>query len=99
MMQQLQLYPSLGQDTQSLRDTLLRIIEQRNNIDVPTLNNLTTFFPFGFRHVRKVPTGSADIVTGEDRLGDINYDTDYLYLVVPDGSTGIEWGRLELEKW
>jgi hypothetical protein len=67
------------------------ITKERRN-DVADFDNLKNVFMSG-RKVGKIPTSPTDIdVT--DRVGDFNYDPDYIYLCVDDG--GAEWRRTSL---
>lgn len=63
--------------------------------DVSDFANLKNVFIAG-RKVGKIPTGSAD-TTDTDRIGDFNYDADYMYLCVDDN--GATWRRATLRSW
>lgn len=63
--------------------------------DIDNFNNLKNIF-MGGRKVGKFPTGSSDI-EATDRIGDFNYDADYLYICVDD--SGAAWRRVILGSW
>lgn len=63
--------------------------------DIEDFNNLSNIFMRG-RKVGKIPTGSTD-VAATDRLGDFNYDANYLYLCVDN--SGAVWRRITLGSW
>lgn len=63
--------------------------------DVEQFNNLSNVFMSG-RKVGKIPTGSSD-VAATDRVGDFNYDVNYLYLCVDN--SGATWRRITLGSW
>jgi hypothetical protein len=71
------------------------ILKERSN-DINDFNNLQNIFMRG-RKVGKIPTGSADI-SADDRLGDFNYNNNYLYIVV-DNAGSAEWRRVSLSSW
>jgi hypothetical protein len=84
------------EDTKS--DTLLRFcqdIARTREEDIEDFNNLTNTFMRG-RKVGKIPTGSSDVASA-DRIGDFNYDADYLYICVDD--SGAAWRRITLGSW
>lgn len=70
---------------------ITRIREQ----DVNDFTNLSNVFMSG-RKVGKIPTSSTDIII-TDRIGDFNYDADYLYICVED--SGAAWRRITLGSW
>ena len=89
-------YPKIGQ---SLHDDVVRVLEvaiQERKNDIKDFDNLTNVFIRG-RKVDKVPSGATDI-TAADRVGDFNYDADYLYIVVDDAGTA-EWRRAAIASW
>jgi len=63
--------------------------------DVEDFSNLNNVFISG-RKVGKVPTGSADIAV-TDRIGDFNFDANFIYICVDD--SGAAWRRVTLEVW
>lgn len=63
--------------------------------DVEQFSNLSNVFMSG-RKVGKIPTGSSD-VAATDRIGDFNYDANYLYLCVDN--SGATWRRVTLGSW
>jgi hypothetical protein len=49
------------------------------------------------RKVGRVPSSSADVITG-DKVGDFNYDISYIYVLVDNAGTGT-WRRATLGSW
>lgn len=90
------LYPNVTNPT--LADVLTFCLEvaRTREQDLQDFYNLPNVFVKG-RKVDKVPTGSSD-VTDEDRAGDFNYDTSYMYVCVEDGSS-VTWRRATLGSW
>lgn len=76
-------------------DKIIRYIQKERKNDVNDFNNLKDSFISG-RKVGKIPTGASDIVT-TDRVGDFNYDANYLYICVDN--SGAEWRRVALSTW
>jgi len=64
--------------------------------DITQTSNYTNIFIRG-RKVGKVPTSSAD-VAATDKLGDINFTDDYMYVLIDNGGTA-EWRRVALGSW
>lgn len=64
--------------------------------DISNFDNIPNLFISG-RKVAKVPTGSADIVAS-DRIGDFNYDANYLYICVNVSGTAA-WRRVAIGSW
>lgn len=84
--------PKIPEDAQELLTT---IIEERLN-DVKDFDNLQNRFVLG-RKTGKIPSGTTDI-SNTDRVGDINYDADYLYIII--NNLGVaEWRRVALSSW
>lgn len=75
---------------------LLRQITNIRKDDITQINNLVNVFISG-RKVGKVPTSSAD-VDATDRLGDVNWDTSYIYILIDNSGTA-EWRRASLGSW
>lgn len=90
-------YPILPRDPQleDVFDVLGFINRERLN-DVQDFNNIQNRFVAG-RKVGKVPSSSADVV-GTDKLGDLNYDASYLYILIDNAGTA-EWRRASLGSW
>ena len=65
--------------------------------DITEFDNLGNVFISG-RKVDRIPTGSTDIVA-TDSVGDFNYDENYIYILVIDGSSNIVWRRASLGSW
>lgn len=88
-------YPTLIPKTlEDVISVLIYIVKERR-YDVLDFNNLQNVFMSG-RKVGKIPASSADI-DDTDRVGDFNYDPDYLYIVVDD--SGAAWRRIALSSW
>lgn len=86
-------YPQLVTYSEpEIRELLTSITEERL-IDIVNWNNLPNRFILG-RKVGKIPTSASD-VSVSDRIGDINYDDSYLYLVVDN--SGATWARIALD--
>lgn len=68
-------------------------VKRERTTDLDDYNNLPKRFVKG-RKVDKIPVSSTD-VTPEDRLGDINYDASFLYILVYDGNNNV-WRRSAL---
>jgi len=60
--------------------------------DVSDFNNLPNIFMQG-RKVGKIPASSADTI--DNRIGDFNYDADYLYICVNDSGSAA-WRRVAI---
>ena len=83
------------EDLKSISNIIRFVIKERKN-DVNDFFNLKNIFMSG-RKVGKIPTGASDINIA-DRLGDFNYDTSYIYIVVDNAGTA-EWRRASLASW
>jgi len=81
-------------DNKAIAD-FCRDIARIRQEDIDDFNNLTNVFIRG-RKVGKIPTSSVDISV-TDRVGDFNYDANYLYICVND--TTAAWRRVALESW
>ncbi len=75
-------------------DFMKFIVRERSN-DVSEFNSLAEKFVSG-RKVGKIPASSAD-VDPTDRIGDVNWDANYLYILVDN--TGAVWRRATLGSW
>jgi hypothetical protein len=71
------------------------ILKERNN-DVNDFNNLKNIFMSG-RKVGRIPTDSLDVLSS-DRIGDMNYDDAYIYILIDNAGTP-EWRRAGLGSW
>lgn len=74
----------------------VRVITNTRKDDISEIANLINIFVTG-RKVGKVPTASNDVVP-EDRVGDINYTTSFLYILVDNAGTAT-WRRVALGSW
>lgn len=74
----------------------LRQVSNIRKDDITQIQNLTNIFVSG-RKVGKIPTGSAD-VAATDRIGDVNYDASYYYILVDNSGTAV-WRRIALGAW
>jgi hypothetical protein len=74
---------------------ILRYIQKERRNDINDFNNLNKVFISG-RKVGKIPTGASDI-QDTDKIGDFNFDADYLYICVDN--SGAEWRRATLSTW
>lgn len=78
------------------------IIEQLRQItnirkdDISTIQNLPNVFLLG-RKVGKIPSASNDVTNG-DKLGDLSYSADFLYILVDNAGTA-QWRRVALSSW
>ncbi len=73
-----------------------KFIARTRDEDITQANNYTNIFIRG-RLVGKVPSGSAD-VAATDKLGDINFTDDYMYVLIDNSGTA-EWRRVALGSW
>ena len=64
--------------------------------DIQEFTNINSTFIAG-RKVGKVPASSTDVAP-TDRVGDFNYDVNYIYICVLSGST-VAWRRASLGTW
>ena len=88
-------YPNIKPESSKDVFTLLRYITRERRNDVNDFNNLRNIFVSG-RKVDKIPTGAADI-SSPDRVGDFNFDADYIYICVDN--SGAAWRRVALSSW
>lgn len=89
-------YPYYPAETEEDIKEVLRQITNIRKDDIAQISQLTNIFVSG-RKVGKVPTSSLD-VDSTDRIGDINYTTTYLYILVDNGGTA-QWRRIALGSW
>lgn len=64
--------------------------------DIVQAKNLDFTFVSG-RKVGRIPSASNDVISG-DKIGDLNYDSDYIYILVDNAGTGV-WRRAALGSW
>ena len=84
-------YPQIYGQEDILR--FLDFVRQERVTDLQDWDNLPKRFVSG-RKVNKIPTSSSD-VTSEDILGDINYTTSFLYILVYDNINNLNvWRRV-----
>ncbi len=83
------------ENEQDVKDQIREICNVRKD-DIAQISNLVNTFVAG-RKVGKIPSASSD-VAATDRLGDVNYDQDYLYILIDDSGTAA-WRRVLLEAW
>ena len=76
--------------------TQMRQITNIRKDDITQIQNLPNIFLSG-RTVGKIPTSSAD-VDATDRIGDVSYDTNYLYILVDNAGTAV-CRRATLGSW
>lgn len=88
-------YPNIEPKTLADINVLLRYIQKERRNDINDFNNLKDVFISG-RKVGKIPTGASDISI-TDKLGDFNFDADYIYICVDN--SGAEWRRVALSTW
>ncbi len=74
----------------------LRQITNTRKDDITVITQITSSFITG-RKVGKIPTGSIDVQVA-DKVGDINYDANYLYILIDDSGTPA-WRRATLASW
>jgi hypothetical protein len=88
----MKLYPNFSED--QINDLLKFIVRERNRTDVQEFANLPQVFISG-RKVGKIPANAAD-VSVTDRVGDFNYDDQYIYILTTVTGTAT-WGRSPLD--
>lgn len=89
-------YPYWSAETlDDIKEQLRQICNARKD-DIAQIQNFTNIFISG-RKVGKTPSSSGD-VAATDRIGDQNYDTDYLYILIDNSGTA-EWRRASLGSW
>jgi hypothetical protein len=89
-------YPKFAPESlEDVKTIIMRILDNRP-LDIAEFTNLNNVFIAG-RKSGKIPSGSADIAIS-DRVGDISYDANYLYIVIDDAGSA-EWRRVALASW
>lgn len=82
--------------------TLAEVIKQLQQIastrkdDISTITQITSSFVSG-RKVGRLPTSSTNVLA-TDKVGDVNYDASYLYILVDNAGTPT-WRRATLGTW
>lgn len=96
MMTTLKDYPYWG--TEAVMDVKksIRDIATIRKDDITKFKTLPDTF-IGGRKVGKIPSSSAD-VAATDRLGDVNYDASYLYILIDNAGTPV-WRRFTGGAW
>lgn len=89
-------YPYWGAETETETKDQLRQICNIRKDDITQISNLVNVFMSG-RKVGKIPSASND-VSPTDRIGDQNYDQNYLYILIDNSGTA-EWRRASLGSW
>jgi len=90
-------YPSTFDNSpEGIMSFLKQIIRLRVD-DVTEVNNFPNVYMSG-RKVNKVPTSSSDVVSGQDREGDFNYNTNYLFILTNNSGT-LVWRRVALSSF
>lgn len=87
----MQQYPKIINDKNATQ--VLQTISRLRDEDITDRNNFPATFVLG-RKVGRVPVSSVDVVDG-DKLNDINWDADHIYIL----STPGEWRRVALSSW
>lgn len=89
-------YPYYSAETvQDIKQQLRDICNIRKD-DITQIQQLPDIL-FRARKVARIPTSSADVIAG-DRVGDINYTVDYLYILIDNSGTAV-WRRAALSSW
>ena len=83
----MQPYPRLIDNTIESVVNALSVISRYRDEDITANNNLAATFMAG-RKVGKIPTSATDIAS-TDNIGDFNYDSNFYYIYVPSGSSGL----------
>lgn len=89
-------YPYWPAETEEDVRRQLREITSVRKDDITQIGNLVNIFIQG-RKVGKIPSASNDVTDG-DKVGDINWDISYLYILVDNAGTGT-WRRAALGAW
>lgn len=87
-------YPYIPTLTDEEQKELLREICSLRKEDIGQIANLINIFWQG-RSVGKIPTDSNDVDEAVDKIGDLSYDADYMYILVNDSGAG-KWRRISL---
>jgi hypothetical protein len=89
-------WPSLKNRTLEDLARVVEYITRMRPTDTNAFKDLPNQFIMG-RKVGRVPSSSADVITG-DKVGDFNYDISYIYVLVDNAGTGT-WRRATLGSW
>lgn len=90
-------YPSFNLDRPQDVNSLLHFVVKERRNDVLDWINLPQQYLSG-RKVNKIPASSADVDPATDRVGDMNYTTTYLYILVDNSGVAV-WRRVALGAW
>jgi hypothetical protein len=89
-------WPVLMAPTNAAIASKLQEMDRIREDDISNFENLPQLLVSG-RKVQRIPANSGDVLPA-DRVGDLNYDDDYLYLAVLSGSS-LVWRRIGLSAW
>lgn len=89
-------YPNFDQDNPDDVARFCTFVNRERGNDITQFNSIYQTFIMG-RKVGKIPTSSADVAT-TDRLGDVNWTSSYLYILVDNSGTP-SWRRVALSSW
>lgn len=89
-------YPYWAAETLDDIKSQLRDICNIRKDDITQIQNLASIFMAG-RKVGKIPSASND-VDPTDRIGDQNYDQNYLYILIDNAGTAA-WRRFTAGSW
>ena len=89
-------FPTISIDDLKTTMKVVQFIVRERDTDIRSWNNLQNIYVLG-RKVGKIPTSSLDI-DPTDKIGDVNYDQNYYYIVVESGGNA-EWRRISLGTW
>lgn len=84
-----------GETLEDIKEQLRQITSLRKD-DISVISQITGSFISG-RRVGKIPASSID-VQPTDKVGDVNYDANYFYILIDDSGTP-EWRRIALSSW
>jgi hypothetical protein len=76
-------------------DLMTQICNIRKD-DIVQAKNLDNQYWAG-RTVGRIPSSSADVISG-DKIGDLSYDANYIYILVNNAGSGV-WRRATLGAW
>lgn len=82
-------------ELKDVAETVEEIVRERS-IDIKDFDNIQNRFISG-RKVGRIPSGATDVLS-TDKVGDFNYDTSYIYILVNNSGTA-EWRRAALSSW
>ena len=89
-------YPYWNAETLEEMQDVVRQITNTRKDDIAIISQIISSFISG-RKVGKIPTSSAD-TTPTDKVGDVNYDANYLYILIDNAGTPV-WRRAALSSW